>query len=222
MLNNTNIKVDITPIIEQVESLNFDKRLALNYTDNKLLNGPFKIKTEFEGTPLGNVLTLLGDIGEARLLKLDCAESYTAHSDPDDRLHLVITTNPNSYLIDLDTHTMYHLPVDGQVWEMDTGVMHVAANFGARPRIHLNIRKILPSFKRPGYKLSINGGDYDWKQESYIILMSFFNKAIKQNIITGFEKVNEREVLINCDINDINPYLLQLQEKGFEVTVITI
>ena len=27
----------------------------------------------------------------------------------------------------------------------------------------------------------------------------FFNKAIKNKIVTGFEKINEREILINTD-----------------------
>jgi hypothetical protein len=49
--------------------------------------------------------------------------------------------------------------------------------------------------------------------------MSFFNRAIKDNIITGFEKVNEREVLINCDPIILSPYIKQLQEKGFNVSL---
>jgi len=217
-----NIKIDIVPVIEQVSSLEFKKSISLNYTNGKLLNGPYLTKPEYLGTPLGEVLDLIDNVGEARLLKLDSAESYTAHADPDDRIHLAIITNPNAYLIDLDDDCLYHLPADGEVWHMDTGKMHVAANFGARPRIHLNIRIVLPKFKSPGYLLKIEGGDYDWKQESYTTLMTFFNRSIKSKHITGFEKVSEKEVLINCDPLILDSKIKELQDKGFVVSLMPV
>lgn len=217
MLQKMGITVDIGPIIEQVNSLNFGKSLDINYTTGSLLNGPYETKPEFVGTPLGSVLDLINNPGEARLLKLESGESYTAHSDPDDRIHLVITTNDHSYLIDFDEEKMYHIPADGELWLMDTSKTHIAGNFGARPRIHLNIRKPLPKFFSPGFSLRVEGGDYDWKQEAYITVMSFFNTAIKNNIITGFEKVDEREVLINCDPDTLFPYIKKLEDKGFKV-----
>lgn len=220
MLRKLNIKIDLNPIIDQVSKLDFQKRLVLNYTSGKLLNGPYQTKPEFVGTPLGDVLEKIGNLGEARLLKLESAESYTAHADPDDRIHLAITTNPHCYLLDLTNENMYHIPADGEVWIMDTGVMHVACNFGGRPRIHLNIRIALPPFQSPGYRLRVEGGDYDWKQESYTILMMFFNRAIKDKIITGFEKINEREALINCNPDVLTPYIKQLHDKGFEVSLL--
>lgn len=222
MLSKMNIHVNIMPIVEQVANINFDKSLAVNYTNGSLLNGPYKTKLEYIGTPLGELLELLGNPGEARLLKLDCGESYTAHSDPDDRIHLAITTNEHSYLINFDDEKMYHLPVDGECWLMDTSKTHIAGNFGARPRIHLNIRVALPKFMAPGYSLKVEGGDYAWKQESYMILMSFFNRAIKDKIITGFEKVSDREVLINCDLESINPYINELNTKGFTVGITNV
>lgn len=222
MLKRMNLNVDIDPIVDQVSTLNFDKSLALNFTDGKLLNGPFKTKPEFVGTPLGDAIEKIGNVGEARLLKLDSAESYTAHADPDDRIHLAITSNPHCYLLDLENEKMYHIPVDGEFWLMDTGIMHVACNFGGRPRIHLNVRVSVPEFKKPGYLLSVEGGDYDWKQESYTVLMSFFNRSIKNKSITGFEKVNERTVLINCNINELNPYIDSLRRKGFKVIIESI
>lgn len=220
MLHRMGITIDMAPIIEQVSKLDFGKSMAINYTEGKLLNGPFKTKPEFVGTPLGDALEAIGNVGEARLLKLESEEGYTAHADPDDRIHLAITTNKHSYLIDLDTEKMYHLPADGEVWYMDTGKIHVACNFGARPRIHLNIRVALPKYTAPGYLLSVDGGDYDWKQEIYMTLMQFFNRAIKENVITGFEKVSEREVLINCEPVILAPYIKELQDKGFNVSLV--
>ena len=219
MLKKIGITVDIDPIVRQVNSIDFEKSLAVNYTDGSLLNGPYKTKPEYVGTPLGDLLEALGNPGEARLLKLECGESYTAHSDPDDRIHVAIVTNKHAYLINFDDKTMYHLPVDGECWLMDTSKTHIAGNFGARPRIHLNVRVALPKFTAPGYSLKVDGGDYAWKQESYMILMSFFNRAIKDNIITGFEKVSEREVLINCNLENINPYIDELKTKGFDVGI---
>lgn len=219
MLSPTHFSFDIEPIQKQVSKFLFDKRLTLNYTEGKLLNGPYKLLPELVGTPLGNMLSSLGNIGEARLMKLGSAETYTAHSDPDDRYHLAIETNPQAYLIDLDAGELFHLPADGRVWHMDTSPAHVAANFGARPRIHLNIRLLLPEFKSPGYMLSINGGDYDWKQESYTILMSLFNRYIKNSRITGFEKIDDRRVLLNCNPSILDTPIQQLKAKGFDVTL---
>jgi hypothetical protein len=211
--------VDIGPIVEQVNNLHFEKRLQLNETTGNILNGPYTVKQEYKGTPLGDLLESLDNIGEARLLKLKSAESYTAHCDPDDRIHLAITTNLHCYLIDLDEQKLYHIPVDGQLWYMDTSHTHVAANYGGRDRIHLNIRVPLPAVKEPYHRLSIEPNDFDWKQEAYTVVMKFFNKAIKENIIQGFEKVNEREALINCDLKVLDPYVAELRAKGFRVFI---
>ena len=219
MIAKMGIKIDIDPVVRQVDALNFDKSLAINYTEGNILNGPYKTKLEFLGTPLGDVLELLSNPGEARLLKLEHGESYTAHSDPDDRIHLSIITNKHSFLIDFDSEKMYHIPADGELWLMDTSKLHIAGNFGAKPRIHLNIRVALPSVTLPGYLLKVEGGDYDWKQEIYTTLMSFFNLAIKNKIITGFEKISEREVLINCNPEVLAPYIKELENKGFKVSL---
>jgi hypothetical protein len=220
MLERLDIKFPINPIIEQVQSLSFDKRLHLNKTDGPLFSGPYYIKEEFKNTPLGNVLASLGNIGEARLLKLSSAESYTAHADPDDRLHLAIITNPYCYLQDLTSQTMYHVPIDGHIWRMDTGQIHVATNFGGRDRIHLNIRVPLPAFKYPGVLISMEGGDYDWKQELHISFMSYLNRAIKSGLVTGIEKVSEKELLLNYTSDEvIDTITAAVTSKGFKIIV---
>ena len=218
------IKLDkqfpIDEIIEQVSKLDFEKRLAINETSGNLFSGPYTVKQEFKNTPLGNVLESLGNVGEARLLKLYGGETYTAHTDPDDRYHLAITTNPYSYLFDLENEKMFHIPVDGFVWTMDTGVKHIAANFGGAPRIHLNIRHLLPEFKSPGYKVTFNGVDnHDWKQQLHIDILGFINYEIKKGNITGIAKINEREMLINCS-QQVLDYITEVNgNKGFQVIV---
>jgi len=197
MLHQTNKKFPIQSIIDQVLSLEFDKRLALNETRGTVFNGPYVTKPEFVGTPLGDLLANLDNVGEARLMRLRPEECYMAHSDPDDRLHLAITTNPYCYLIDLDENKMYHLPVNGEVWLMDTGPRHVAVNFGSRDRIHLNIRVPLPDIKENPVHIKMLGGDFDFKHIINVNMSTFINYAIKQGDITGFRWINDREIMIS-------------------------
>jgi hypothetical protein len=224
MLTNINKKFPIEPLVEQVKSLgDFGKSLLLNDCTGKLLSGPFVTKPEFQNTPLGDVLASIENPGEARLLRLTPSETYSAHADPDDRYHVAIVTNPFAYLLDFTNEKFYHIPADGSLWYMDAGVVHIAANFGPRDRIHLNIRIPLPAFNSPGYSLKLSGGDYDWKQESYIEIMTFFNRAIKLGQITGFEKVNDREVLLNCsNLEILEPFIKKLESKGFVIEIAQI
>jgi len=219
MLQKLDISFPIEPIIEQVNQLQFVKRLALNSTSGNLFSGPYHILPQFLGTPLGDVLSALGPIGEARLLKLESGEGYTAHSDPDDRIHLAIVTHPHAYLQDLDDECMYHIPADGSVWVMDSGKTHVAANFGGRTRIHLNIRVLLPAFISPGYKFTFKGGDFDWKQELHISFMQYLNRAIKNGTVTGIEKVSDRELLLNATSEVVDYIKQSVTAKGFTIEI---
>lgn len=222
MLKQTGKIFSIDPIAEQVAGLYFDKRLSLNSPTGKIFNDPWKIKSEYENTPLSAVLESLGPIGEARLLKLASAETYTAHADPDDRLHLAIVTNPHAYIINLDAGTTHHLPSDGSLWQMDTGAIHVAANFGGRDRIHLNVRVLLPKYleSKQGLRLSIHGGEFDWKQESYIEVMPFINQQIKLGNITGFDRITDREFVVNVEKLDLFDNVInRLCQKGFKIVL---
>jgi hypothetical protein len=200
MLKQLPQKFPIQPIIDQVIALgNFGKRLDLNTPAGEFFNDPWQIKSEFVNTPLGKVLTSLGYIGQARLLCLNSGESYTAHTDPDDRIHLAIQTNEFSYIVDLDENKLHHLSADGQLWYMDTGKTHVAANWGPRTRIHLNIRVLLPKYnpQNPGMRIKVVEGEYDWKQLAYTPIMRIINHSVKQGHITGFKGIDEKEILIN-------------------------
>lgn len=215
----------IQPIVDQVIALgDFGKRFDLNSPSGKFFNDPWIVKPELKNTPLGNVLESLGNIGQARLLCLDSAESYTAHYDPDDRIHLAIITNPHSFLVDITDNKLYHLPADGQLWFMDTGKMHVAANWGARTRIHLNIRVLLPAFDRSkqGVHIKINDGDFDWKQESYIEIMGTINRLIKSGDVTGFESSNPWELFLNCkDYSMFIDIVDKIRSKGIDISITT-
>ena len=215
-------KFDIELIKNQVNNLRIEKRLGLNKPTGKFFNHPWETLPEFKNTPLGNVLDSLGNIGQARLLCLESAESYTAHADPDDRLHLAIVTNPYAFLVDITDNKLYHLPNDGQLWYMDTGKVHVAANWGPRTRIHLNVRVLLPEFdtSRPGLKIKVVDGDYDWKQNAYTPIMTLVNREIKLKNITGFESVNEKELFVNTTKPEIfNDAFNSISQSGVKLEV---
>jgi hypothetical protein len=225
MLKKLEENFAVQSIVEQVEKMPFfDKFVQLNETDEgRLLNGPYRIKSEFIGTPLGNVLEKLGNIGEARLLKLKPGESYMAHSDPDDRLHMSIITNEYTRIIDLEENKMYHLPVDGSVWLMDTGPIHVASNFGAHDRIHLNIRVLLPDVKEGYTRFIVEGGDYDWKHVIQVSITRWINRALKEGRLTGLRKINDREILINPRDQECLDELIQVGESaGFTIKTSSI
>jgi hypothetical protein len=222
MLKKLDHAFPIDPIVEQVNALPyFERYIQLNETDEgRLFNGPYRTKPEFVGTPLGDVLTALGNVGEARLLKLKPEESYMAHSDPDDRLHMSIVTNEYTRIIDLDANQMYHLPVDGTVWLMDTGPIHVASNFGAHERIHLNIRVLLPDVKDGWVRFTVEGGDYDWRHIIQISITRWMNRALKLGKVAGLRKIHDKEMLVNFTSEEYKQELVKIaQGAGFTVTL---
>lgn len=220
MIEKTSLIFPINPIIEQTKQLNLDGRLLLNEPTGAFFGDPWVVKSEFKDTPIGDVLFSLGDTGEARLMKLNYGETYTAHADPDDRFHLSIITNPYAYLVDLDEKQLYHLPPDGRIWRMDTSRVHIAANFGSTERIHLNVRCLLPKYKGNGIRINIESDQFNWKFESYIEIMPFINRECKLGRITGFDCVSDKEILINITDEDaLTPIVNRLEEKGFTVAI---
>lgn len=195
------------------------KRIVLNESDGGLFTGQYTTLPQFQNTPLGCLLEELGEIGEARLLKLDSGDSYTVHTDPDDRFHFVIETNPFSYIVDIEEEKLIHLPVDGYMYRMDTSKKHLAGNYGGTPRIHLNVRAKLPNYIGNGFHIKIEGGNVDWKQVLYMDTMSFLNQSIKNNHITGIEKINERELLINTNEQVVAEIKRIVEENNFEISI---
>lgn len=216
-------KFQINPILEQVQSLgNFGKRFELNTATGKFFSDPWLTKPEFAGTPLGDVLDSLGPIGQARLLCLESGESYTAHVDPDDRIHLAIVTNPYSFLVDVDSRQMYHLPANGELWYMDTGRVHVAANWGGRTRIHLNIRTLLPNFDPalPALRFFIADSEVDWKQVSYNAMMSLIHRGLRNGQVQGFEGLSDKEMLVNTvAVDQFFAAAEEINRQGVNMTV---
>jgi len=200
MITPLNYVTNFSDIVDQVVGLGyFGKRLELNVPTGEFFNDPWSLKNEFIDTPLGNVLNNLGNIGQARLLCLDSGETYTAHCDPDDRIHLAILTNPYSYLVNIEDQQLHHIPANGQLWHMDTSKIHIAVNWGSRTRIHLNVRVLLPKYNsaNPSLKIKILDGDYDWKQVAYMPIMQLVNRHVKDGLVTGFKGISDKEIIIN-------------------------
>lgn len=83
-------------------------------------------------------------LGRVRLMQLLPKRGLTVHSDTSVRYHLVLKTNPYSYI----SHTFsagnisalcFHLPADSTFYKVDTTRPHFVYNGGQDPRIHLVI-----------------------------------------------------------------------------------
>jgi hypothetical protein len=148
MFKDTNISVN-PDLVNKAANLipNIDFRLSLNTPSGSFFYDPWVIKDEFKNTVWEEILnTLPYDKGEARLIKLDPGTCYVGHSDIDDRWHLSIVAL-DSFLIDLDTTSMFKTEVDYSWHYINAGPKHSAANFGNKPRIQLVVRKLLTKGK---------------------------------------------------------------------------
>jgi len=120
-----------------------DFKLSLNNPTGDFFYDPWEIKNEFKNTVWEKILsTLPGPIGEARIIELKHGTCYMSHCDIDDRYHLNIE-GQYSFLIDIDSHKMFPTIADGCWYVINTGIRHVAANFGSVKRTQLVVRQLL-------------------------------------------------------------------------------
>ena len=190
MLVPTHYTISDDLLQEAFNSLpDIDSRLALNEPSGSFFTDHWVIKPEFKGTVWEQVLDSLEEPkGEARLIKMGPGECYPSHADIDDRWHLTITGN-HSYLIDLDSTTMYPTDPNGQWYLMDAGSRHSAANFGSENRIQLVVRKLLPSgmINNPiDITLRLRVVNYDYRFVFDDIVSPWLNRAYKRGIVNRF------------------------------------
>jgi hypothetical protein len=88
-------------------------------------------------------------LGRVRFMLLKPKTGLTAHRDREFRYHLVLKTNPKSYIsynnktVDINKSQLvsvancYHIPADGYWYRVDTRQQHWVYNGGATDRIHL-------------------------------------------------------------------------------------
>lgn len=190
MLTSTNYSISGEVLQEAQKQLpTMDSRLVLNTSTGSFFYDPWEIKPEFKNTVWDDILNSIPEAkGEARLIKLESGTAYPSHADIDDRWHLTISGN-HSYLIDLETDTMYSTEVTGAWHMMDAGVRHTAANFGAEERVQLVIRKLLPKnvLKDPiQVHLTLKKVVGDRRFIFDDIVSPWLNQAYKQGIISNF------------------------------------
>lgn len=87
--------------------------------------------------------------GRVRIMRLLPHQGLSVHKDLEVRFHLVLKTNPKSYIAhrviennsersQLPTAAIcYHLPMDGKWYQIDTREVHWVYNGGESERIHL-------------------------------------------------------------------------------------
>lgn len=221
MLELTHYTISEELLQAAVKSLpKIDTRLALNKPTDDFFHSPWKIKQEFVGTIWEDILKSLDcDKGEARLIKLAPGEAYPSHADIDDRWHLTIKGN-HSYLIDLETDTMYPTEPTGQWYTMNAGLRHTAANFGSEDRVQLVVRRLLPTnvLKDPiEVFITLKDVVVDRRFIFDDVISPWLNTAFKRGIVSKF---NGQDLIASLTIEvDCLEELEELTKDYFILTI---
>lgn len=226
MLSKTKFSFDIEKLVPLLSDVQWDSknRCQLNYPTGNWLYDPYEIKDTWKGSLFEDILEQLSQeypVGEARLIKLLPGSCYPSHTDVDDRLHINLVGNEQSYLIDLDTHSMYKTDKDNNVYHMDASHKHVAANFGSSDRIQLVIRIRLSrvqdeKFSRRTIKFHSVYESFRYDFDNTI--SQVISRYIKQKKIGFFDVVNDREIIIESDQEIFNDIVERIRviNKDFE------
>lgn len=186
MLSRTEHQIKV-PVLKDLDS---KSKIILNQPTGNFFYDPWEIKSEYKGTVWEDILnTLPLDKGEARVIILEPGTTYVCHTDIDDRWHLTLQAQ-KSYLIDLDSEVMYKTTVDGIWYSMDTGVRHVASNFGSIDRVQLVVRQLLTSSKESDMvdiKISPAYEQHDYRYQFDDLISPWLNKLNKKEKIKNFK-----------------------------------
>ena len=145
MITKTDIKVDLTSLIEDYEKNIskwpvYENRVCLNnlhnvddyeknsslqlvYAEFPYMNSIFK-NTIWEET----LKRLPGKIGRARLMIMNPQGSLFRHRDLQARWQLALITDPNCTIYDFEEGTSYHIPADSYFYRLDARKPHAAFN----------------------------------------------------------------------------------------------
>jgi len=199
MISSTQYSVSVSLINQALSTINNDDfKLVINQPTGDFFYDAWSIKKEFQDTPWQDILdSLPGPIGEARIITLESGTNYYSHADIDDRWHLSLQGN-QSYLIDLDTQTMFETVQDGQWYLMNAGKLHTAANFGQLPRRQLVVRKLLTKntlIDPINIKLTQRKDTYDYRYQFDHRISPWLNMANKTGLISDFSYTQEQVTL---------------------------
>ena len=197
-----------------------ESKLTINQPTGNFFYDPWEIKEEFKGTVWETLLnTLPLDIGEARIIVLGNGTTYMSHTDIDDRYHLSLK-GQYSFLINVDDEKMYPTVADGQWYEMNTGLRHVAANFGSYDRAQLVVRKLLNNPTLENYTtITIKPTCENPRFEFDDLISPLLNKINKQHLINNFSILQDgvsfnlkTDAINELDSIDRNKFNIQLCE----------
>jgi hypothetical protein len=166
-----------------------DFKLSINQPTGDFFYDPWVMKPEFEGTIWHQLLNTLPEtLGEARLIRLKPAEAYRSHADIDNRWHLNIL-GEKSYLVNLDTETMYPLNDRSRWYYLDASPRHSAVNFGREDRVQLVVRELLQRNSSKSLKVSIKPKGPEEKYRFYFDdgASQWVNKQIKNDKLADFK-----------------------------------
>lgn len=193
-------KTDHTAYFNDLDLSSFnDMKTSLNEPTGDFFYDPWIIKSEYKETVWEEILDSLDiDKGEARIINLEYGKCYMSHSDIDDRYHLNLQ-GLNSFLIDLDTQTMYPTLCDKIWYEMDTGKRHSAVNFGDVNRYQLVVRKLLQKNNLVDpvkIKFTIKNPVFNLRYIFDNTVSVWLNQANKAGVITDFQRSSETEICL--------------------------
>ena len=140
--------IDIDRILEELKVLpQYESQIMLQTTDNGLdpFEGTGRIDTldhpeedyiePLFDTPYTNrVIKELG-LFRTRLLVLAPYQCYSYHTDPSQRIHIPLITNPQCFMI--VGYQVIWMPANGSSYLVNTTAAHTALNGSKTPRLHI-------------------------------------------------------------------------------------
>jgi hypothetical protein len=205
MLDDTGIRYHLEPLILLLDQVSWDNknRCDLNEPVGHWLYDPYKIKDCWKNTAFEKLLLEFPfPVGETRLMKLSPGDSYCAHADIDDRYHLNLTSNDQSYLIDLEEKQFHQLTPDGCLYKMNAGKVHTACNFGSTDRIQLVIRVPLVRHTGNNYITKIikfKNPVFNFRYMFDNKISTYLNQLSKEKYLGFFNPISETELEIHID-----------------------
>ena len=181
--------------INDLEMFLITGKHTINEPSGKFFYDPWTIKQEYKGTRWEKLISVLPQpIGEARIIILKSATTYSAHADIDDRYHLNLQ-GEDSYLIDLEHNRLHLLEPDGVWYDMDAGYLHSAANFGRFDRVQLVVRKLLNNntlFDPATVTIQVGNSSEDDSRFIFDRIVSpYLNQWNKHKLISNFRYENK-------------------------------
>jgi hypothetical protein len=222
MLTELNFQYDVGKLLPLLNIVSWDSknRCDLNQPTGHWLYDPYIIADKWKGTLFEDLLNSIPvPIGEARLMKLTPGTCYASHADIDDRLHLNLVSNDQSYLIDLENHEMHQLHTDNKFYRMDAGRLHIAANFGSTDRIQLVIRIPLDRFNDDTFverKITFTNPTFNLRYVLDNHISTFLNRAVKQKKVGFFNPLSDLEIQFLIDPTTLTQLTDKLKNLNIE------